>query len=64
MVVVNAKITLSIPDFCPECGGKLNHVNALDTKAKVYMIFCKNPKSCRFCREYKLCPNCGVLVCL
>lgn len=54
---------ISIPDYCPICDERLYHVNALDTKAKCYIVFCKNPK-CRFCQEYKQCQNCGELVCL
>ena len=67
-MLINTKIQFSIPKYCPECETKntksiLHHVNALDTKAKIYMVFCSNPK-CRFCREYKKCPNCGELLCL
>lgn len=62
MVLLRTKIQLSIPDYCPECKNSLHHVNALDTKAKIYMVFCKNLK-CKYCREYKPCPNCGELIC-
>ena len=68
MIISQKKALFSIPSFCPECEKKgmvsrLKHVNALDSEAKVYMVFCANPK-CRFCREYKLCPSCGEYVCL
>ena len=64
MVLIKKNIQVSIPDYCPECGERLHHVNALDTRAKVYMVFCRNSKNCRYCREYKPCPNCGELICL
>jgi len=63
MVQIQKKISLSIPDYCPLCGNKLKHVNALDDKAKVYFVYCPN-YGCRWCREYKQCLNCGELICL
>lgn len=52
MVLIQSKPTaLSIPSICPECGEKLHHVNALDTKAKVYMVFCRNSK-CKYCQDW------------
>lgn len=56
MVAIQTKIVVSIPKYCPECEkknvlSKLNHVNAIDTEAKLYMVFCLNPK-CRFCKDY------------
>ena len=51
MVLIRTKNQLSIPDKCPECGESLYHVNALDTKAKVYIVFCRNPK-CRYCQDW------------
>lgn len=67
-MLIKTKIRTAILRCCPECEKRntrsvLHHVNALDTRAKVYMVFCSNPK-CRFCREYKPCPNCGEMVCL
>jgi len=63
MVQISNRVSLSIPDYCPICDHKLNHVNALDTKARVYFVYCPN-SGCRFAREYKKCPNCGELICL
>lgn len=51
MVLIHQKNQLSIPNLCPECGNSLHHVNALDTKAKVYMVFCRNPK-CKYCQDW------------
>ena len=63
MILIKAKNQVSIPDYCPKCGERFYHVNALNTKARSYIIFCRNPK-CRYCREFKPCPNCGELICL
>lgn len=63
MVYINTKIKISIPVYCPKCDHKLNHVNALDSKAKVYLVYCPN-SGCRFAREFKKCPNCGELICV
>lgn len=57
------KLELVIPNICPVCEFKLKHVNALDTEAEVYFVYCPNT-GCRWCREYKKCPNCGELICL
>lgn len=54
MVMIYIKKTV-IPTLCPKCGGKLTHVNAIDTEAKLYMVFCKsNPEKCRWCKNWKL----------
>jgi NAD-dependent DNA ligase len=42
---------IKIPVYCPLCATKLHHVNALDTEAKIYMVYCLN---CRFCKEWDL----------
>ena len=63
MVVIHQKVNISIPDYCPKCDYKLNHVNALNSRAKSYLVYCPN-FNCKFCREYKMCSNCGGLVCL
>ena len=60
-MVLIPKLKNNIPSKCPICQNKLNHVNALDTEAKIYMVWCSNTK-CRFCREYTLKE--GVLICL
>lgn len=51
--MVLIKIKTIIPDMCPLCGKKLNHVNALDTEYKTYMVYCKNSR-CRYCKEWRL----------
>ena len=51
MVLIQQKNQLSIPSLCPECGGKLHHVNALNTEAKVYIVFCRNTK-CKYCQDW------------
>lgn len=59
MVIIKTKFLQRILERCPKCDGKLHHVNALDTKAKIYMVFCLNTNkrgklTCRYCREYTL----------
>lgn len=62
MTTIRTKIYYaSIPSICPECNARLHHVNALNTRARVYMVFCTN-KKCRYCREFKPCPKCGELL--
>lgn len=61
-MILKTKLQVSIPLKCPKCGSNLRHTNALSSKAKVYMVCCTNTK-CRFCRDYKPCPNCGALLC-
>ena len=56
MVSIQSRTIISIPLICPECEkknviSKLNHVNAIDTEARLYMVFCLNPK-CRYCQDY------------
>lgn len=34
--------------FCPKCGEILDYVNALDTEAKFFMIWCRN---CDYVKE-------------
>ena len=63
MVQIQKNISLSIPDYCPKCNYRLCHVNALDTRAKVYFVYCPD-SGCRWCREYKQCSNCGELICI
>lgn len=46
-------IEFRILPFCPKCGGALSHVNALDTEARLYLVWCPNFR-CRFVREYTL----------
>ena len=60
---INKNKLFTIPSNCPKCDTKLRHVNALNTEAKCYFVYCPIPQ-CRFCREYKICPNCGEYVCL
>jgi len=60
-MVLIPKLKNNILSKCPKCKNKLNHVNALDTEAKIYMVWCPKLK-CRFCREYQF--KKGVLVCL
>lgn len=60
-MIIKTKIQTSIPSKCPKCNSELHHVNALDTRARVYMIFCRNTK-CKYAREYKPCRNCGELI--
>lgn len=52
MVMIEKPKTV-IPDFCPKCGNKLKHTNALDSEAGIYMVWCNNPQ-CRFCKNWKL----------
>ena len=53
MVYLQTKIYKPlIPSFCPKCESKLHHVNALDTNAEIYMIFCTNPK-CKYCEDWR-----------
>lgn len=53
MVYIQTKIYMKIPQECPKCGNKLHHVNALDTKAQIYIVFCLNrPHKCKWCKEY------------
>lgn len=52
MVKLLLKKKLIIPSLCPKCGSKLNHVNAIDTEAEVYIVFCTNSK-CRYCKDWK-----------
>ena len=59
MVLIPQFTKLGIPNLCPKCNGKLYHVNALDTKAKIYMVFCLNTNKrgkyvCKFCKEWRL----------
>lgn len=60
-MVLIAKLKNGIPLKCPICNNRLNHVNALDTEVKRYMVYCSKSK-CRFCREYEIIK--GVLICL
>lgn len=53
----------ALPSFCPDCDSKLKHVNAIDTKARTYFIYCPN-SGCKWCREFKVCPSCGEWICL
>lgn len=58
MVFIKTKILKSIPHYCPNCNGKLHHVNALDTKAQLYMVFCLNTNGkgklvCKYCQEWR-----------
>ena len=58
MVSIQTRVMINIPLFCPDCDkknvvSKLYHVNAIDTKAKLYMVFCLNPK-CRFCQDFTI----------
>ena len=40
-----------ILDYCPICGNKLNHVNAIETEARLYLVWCSN-FNCRFVKDY------------
>lgn len=58
MVSIQTKVIIEIPKYCPKCEeknvvSKLNHVNAINTKAKLYMVFCFNPK-CNYCRDFTI----------
>jgi hypothetical protein len=46
------KEDVRVLEYCPLCSTKLRHVNALDTEAKIYFVYCPQPK-CRYCEEYK-----------
>jgi len=63
MVQISNRVSLSIPDYCPKCGYKLYHVNALDTKAKIYMVWCPD-STCRYCVEYEKNDNGEIKKCL
>lgn len=52
MVAIEKPKTV-IPDICPECGENLHHVNALDSEAGLYMVFCRNLK-CKWCKNWRL----------
>lgn len=47
------KKNITILTICPKCGNKLKHVPALDTEAKMYLVWCDNLK-CRFVQDYYL----------
>jgi hypothetical protein len=49
----NKNREIEIPIFCPWCSTKLKHVNAIDTEAKIYFVYCPQPK-CRYCKEWRL----------
>lgn len=53
MVAIQTKIYYynKVPSICPKCKSNLHHVNALNTSAKVYMVFCTNPK-CKYCEDW------------
>ena len=53
MVLIRTNLVLELPNKCPNCDAKLEHINALKTEAKLYMVFCKNPK-CRYCAEIQV----------
>lgn len=50
-----------IIDFCPKCDYKLNHINALNTEAKIYIVYCSH---CSFCIEYEKNNNGDLKKCL
>lgn len=50
--------TNALPDICPKCNCRLKHVNAIDTEAKTYFIYCPN-SGCRYAVEYRICKSCG-----
>ena len=54
---------LSIPICCPKCDHRLCHVNALDTEAKIYMVWCPE-STCRYCVEYEKSGNGEIKKCL
>ena len=62
-MLIHKKPLISIPILCPKCNNKLHHVNALDTEAKIYMVFCLNYK-CRYCVEYEKDVNGDIFICL
>ena len=57
-ILVRTNLVLELPSKCPNCEGKLNHVNALKSEAKLYMVFCRNPK-CRYCAEIQIRTHLG-----
>lgn len=59
MVFIRTNLVLELPNRCPNCGDKsLEHVNALKTEAKLYMVFCRNPK-CRYSAEIQVRTSLG-----
>lgn len=51
------KKNVKIPSLCPVCGEKLEHINALDTKARMYLVYCKS-HTCRYVQDYYLIETC------
>lgn len=41
-----------IPKNCPICGGDLHYIDATETEAEVYIVFCRNTKTCKYCQEW------------
>ena len=37
--------------LCPKCGSELTHINALNSEAKMYIVYCKN-NNCGFTKDY------------
>ena len=62
-MLIQTEMLLSIPIHCPKCDHRLYHVNALDTKAKIYMIWCPE-STCRYCVEYEKNGNGAIRKCL
>lgn len=62
-MLIQTKIQISIPDYCPKCDHKLYHVNALDTEARIYLVWCPN-YSCRYCVEYEKDNKGEIKICL
>lgn len=62
-MLIQKKLTVSISEYCPKCDHKLNHVNALDTEAKIYFCWCPNYK-CRFCVEFEKKGSGEIIKCL
>lgn len=44
---------IKIPVYCPICASKLRNVNALDTEAEIYFVWCPN-SNCKFCKEWDI----------
>lgn len=53
MVLIRTNLVIELPKECPKCGRKLHYVNALETEARLFMVFCKNSK-CRYCSEVQI----------
>jgi len=53
MPFIRENLVIELPKKCPRCEGKIDYSNALNTEAKLFMVFCKNPR-CHYCAEIQI----------